>query len=266
VEVVVPFASTLSSQLDSDVDGTLLTSRSTELGDVAITTKFLLFRSDNAGVAAGAAMTLPTSNDRQVSLADGTTLFRISSNSIHLQPYLAAAFAPSDRLFTQAFVQVDFDLNGSNVSTGVNLNPNFLPGSTPFVAPTGLQSIGRYTDQTFLFLDYQIGDWIYRSTCRDARIAGLAPFFEVHYNASISNADEFTTPVLSLGTLSGSVNSVNLATGLIVDLGARSNVLFGAVFPVTSGSNRGFDYELGIRANLYFGHTYSERSRFAETY
>src|SRR5262249_50623949 len=98
VEVRVPFAATLSS--DVPADGLTNTGRQ-ELGDVHLTFKGLLYRGDALHVAAGLGVDLPTADDTRLLASDGTSLIHISNDAVLLTPYVAYLLTPGDRLFFQ---------------------------------------------------------------------------------------------------------------------------------------------------------------------
>src|SRR5262249_34413178 len=91
-----PFASTLNSDV---IVG--LTSTEAELGDVNLTLKGLLYRSDVLNLAVGLGVAFPTAREVRASFSDGTSLLHVHNGSNILTPFVAYLFTPNDRLFFQ---------------------------------------------------------------------------------------------------------------------------------------------------------------------
>ncbi len=219
VEARFPFAATSESTLDTGG----LSGHSVEFGNIAIYTKALLYASQRLGLSAGLGVTIPTADDISVVMAN-TPVLRVSSESVHLQPFLAALYTPSDCFFAQGFLQLDIDANGN--SALVN------PGS-------GLAPAGVLQDATYLFADLGVGYWAYR--CDTSCLTGVAPMVEVHYNASLQGADSITSGALRVGNFGDSVDTVNLTLGATLEFGANTNLAVGYVAPVSGNTDRQFD-------------------------
>jgi len=243
IEVRIPFASTL----DPDVVAGSSYSRDGEFGDLNITLKGLLYSTPSLNVAAGLGIGIPTGPDSRVSLADGTPLARVKNESVILTPYVAYLVTPNDRWFFQNWFEVGFDANGNPVE----VNPTL----------TGLQGVGRLNDQTVLQIDAQLGYWMYRAGDNTRWITALAPFIELHYNTSLDNADSIQSGAFSVTNAHNRFDELNLSTGVVAQIGDNCTLALGAAFPLKNESNRSFDYQLGIRANIFFGPTARERSR-----
>src|SRR5262249_20377071 len=244
IEVRVPFATTLDSDLNS---GNMGSERATELGDVHITLKGLLYRSQEWNVAVGLGIDLPTASDTRVFFIDGTEIVRIKNEDVLLTPYFAYLWTPNDRLFFQNWFEFCFDPNGNPVA----VNPDF----------TTLRTVGRITDQTLMQIDAQIGYWIYRAEDSSRWLTALAPFFELHYNTTLNKADTVQGGAFVIGTTSGHFDQLNVSTGFVAQIADNFTLALGAAFPLKGGTDRSFDYQLGIRANWFFGPTARERSR-----
>jgi hypothetical protein len=243
VEVRIPFASTL----DPDIVMGNGNSRDGEFGDVNITLKGLLFSSQTLNVAAGLGISVPTGPDTRVFLPDGTLVGRVKNESVLLTPYIAYLVTPDDRWFFQNWFQVGFDANGNPVE----LNPML----------TGLQNVGRLNDQTVLQIDAQLGYWIYRSSDNNRWLTALAPFIELHYNTALENADTIQSTAFSVTSNRNRFDELNMSTGFVAQIGDNCTLALGAAFPLKSERDRSFDYQLGLRANIFFGPTARERSR-----
>jgi hypothetical protein len=238
VEVRVPFAATLSS--DILADGVTNTNRA-ELGDVHITLKGLAYRSDSLYVAGGLAFDIPTADGTRVLLSDGTTLVRVRNDSLLMTPYLAYLWVPNNRLFFQNWYQFVFDTNGDMVQVNGD-------GS-------GLTNIGRLHQQSLLEIDAQLGYWVYQSNDSSSFVRAAAPFIELHYNSTMGKSDMEQGGGFSIGFDNSHFDELNMSTGVTTWL--RNNLLLsaGATFPLKGHDDRSFDYQLGIRASLFFGPT-----------
>ncbi|MBX9652980.1 hypothetical protein K2Y11_05100 [bacterium] len=241
VEVRVPFAGTLDSTQDLNQIG----ATNTQLGNVTLFLKGLLYQSDTMAMGGGLSITTPTANDAVVT-QNGSEILRIKNQGTHLAPYLGVIWMPN-RFFVQMYAQYDVDATG---------RPVYMANSQ-----TGaLQSAGNYNDTSVLFLDWNLGYWIYRNP--STFVTGIAPIFEVHYNQALGNADTVTN-----GFSGGNVNGtglvvtdnnpnysiVNLTAGTHFVFGQRSTLTLAGVLPATNASNRGFNGEFQVLFNYYFG-------------
>jgi len=242
IEFRFPFASTLNSTFD--VDGATNASN-TQFGNMDITLKGLLYGSDSLYVASGLSITVPTAEDVRVTIG-GTDLIRIKNQAVILTPYIAALAIPSDRVFAQTWLQVGFDTNGNDLSA------NFLG--------TGLQSAGRLNEQTLLQVDTQVGFWLYRSSDSSAWVRSIAPFVELHYNATLGSPDNMRVGGFFIGDPRGGYSELNLTSGFISRIRDNFTMSFGVVAPLRNSDNRSFDYQIGLRANYFFGPTARSRN------
>jgi hypothetical protein len=246
LELRLPFATTLSS--DVHADGGTSADR-VELGDLNLTLKALLYGGPVVNVAAGLGLAVPTANDVRVFAPDGTPLLRIKNEEVVLTPYLAYLVTPTDRLFIQNWVAFGFDTNGNSVSADFN--------------QAGLQHVGRLHDQTLCQIDAQLGYWLIRNGDPSALLRGLAPFVELHYNATLGNADQIQANQLSIGAQDAHVDELNLSAGVIALVGERLQLAIGAVVPLKGGIDRKFDWQVGVHGSYYFGPSARGGSRAA---
>lgn len=240
VELRIPFASTLDST--STADG--MTGRATEFGNIHVTLKALLYSTRNVFLTAGLGFSLPTAADTRVRLSDGTDMVRIRNQSLLVTPYFSALYAPDDRLFAQLWMAWNFDTNGN--ATDVNFDFG------------GLRQVGRVNDQTLAQIDTQLGYWVYRAADPSARLQGIAPFVELHYNGTVGRADVLSAGGFQIGT-QGSLNELNLTLGATAQIGTNFLLSTGLVVPLRDNFDRSFDYQLGVRGTLFFGPTARSR-------
>jgi hypothetical protein len=235
VEMRLPFASTM----DSTSTAAGAATRAIELGNLHMTLKGLFYTSEALNMSTGLGIAMPTAADTVVQLTDGTDLVRIRNQSLILTPYLAVLYTPTERLFTQAWAQIDFDATGSSVLA----NPNL----------TGLVGAGRIYDQKLLQLDWQIGYQLFQNSGAYSYVTSLSPFLELHYNSPLNNANTVQIESLTVNSSSNRYNELNIATGINTVFRNRVNVMAGVVLPLEGGNGKFFDVQFGIRANWMFG-------------
>lgn len=234
VEIRVPFAATLNSNMSAGAEST-----STELGNVRAAFKFLPIRGETTSYGAGFAVNFPTAEDVLVS-SGGRQILRINNQATTFEPYIAMLATPNDRMFAQAWGSISFDPFGNPVQSNAAL--------------FGTGSLGRIYDATLLALDAQVGYWIYQSNT--GLLSGVAPFLELHYNSTIGDGTILRTGNgFAIGDTSGNLDELNLSTGFVTTLSNNTTISVGAAFPLRTGQNRTFDYQIGVRANWFYGDT-----------
>lgn len=243
LEVRLPFAGTLDNNI---VPG--LPNNRTELGNLRLTAKALAFRGDSVAFGGGLAVTLPTADDTVLYSGPNSELVRFKNQSVALEPFVSTLLTPTERLFAQAWASMAFDPWGSRVQA----NPYGLLGAA---------NLPRYHDRTIMSLDAQVGYWLTRNP--DGFVRGLAPFAELHYNATVSAGTTAVNPDgFSYGSFNGNLNELNASAGVVVDLRNNMNVALGAVVPLRDAPNRTFDYQIGLRVNWFFGPTAENRDKY----
>jgi hypothetical protein len=243
VEVRMPFASTLDNNISADG----VTNRATALGNLNVTLKVLVIPGDCFSVAGGLGIDVPTADDTHV-FVGGSEVVRLTNNATVLTPYVAFLYTPNPSWFFQNWYQIGIPIAGNGVL--------FNDGTG-----TGLVPVGRLTDQNLVQIDAQLGYWLIEpNTSCVGPLSGLAPFVELHYNTVTNHADHVAAGNFLVGAVDNSFNELNLSVGAIVQFGDRMNLTLGASFPLLSSPNKTFDYQLGIRASIFFGPTYDSRS------
>ena len=189
-----------------------------------------------------------------------------SNESVYLTPFLSWVNQPTERFFHQGFMQVEVAANPSHVkATGDGFNTFDDGVNPPFETITVIPAPGRVEliPQTLLRLNLGCGyvltedpnaDWINR----------LTALFEVHYTTTLNDAalksiPEFTfdplgnviTTEIIVGNRNNRVDIVNLVTGLSANMG-NWVVTNGVSAPVTTGTNRGFDFEYNLQLQRIF--------------
>jgi hypothetical protein len=236
VEVRLPFAATLNNDFTLGAESTHV-----ELGNVRVLLKALLFGNDQINIAGGLGIHVPTAPNTRVSLADGTPLVQIRNETVILSPFLGALFTPNPRLFAQAWLAFDVDPRGNPVA----INPDL----------SGLTFAGRLHDASLLQIDGHIGYWLIQSESRDAVVRGVAPFVELHYDRVVGNANTVSSGSFVVTGLRNDFDQLDLTAGVVAQLGDRLNLSMGVVAPLLGQDNRTFDWQLGVRANVFLGPT-----------
>ncbi len=243
-ELRAPFATTLDS--DVTINGSTNTSE-VEFGNITLALKRVLAQGNDWVVSAGLQLSLPTASDLSYSITDGTRtaeFLRIENESVHLMPFLGAAMTPTSRSFIQGFVQVDADSNGQPVLTAVNA----LNGGS-------LQQAGTLEDATFIYVDLNAGYWLKQEPADSTdTITGIAPMFELHYNASISDSDQVTfSPLGSIGQRGRDIEFMNATVGCVFELNHTANLTLGYSVPLAGGQDEEYDGHLRVMFAQRFG-------------
>jgi hypothetical protein len=245
VELRVPFASGYNSD-QSQQEGASLSG--TEFGDLALAVKRALIRGECLTISAGLGIVFPTGSDWRLFDDAGELQVVEENEAVHLQPFLGAAWQPNDRLFALFFTQADFDASGNTVLMG---NP-FATSQQP------IEEVGVLQDQALLFIDVNVGYWVYRNPC--ARwLTGIAPVAELHYSTTVQDPDVVVGPAGQIGMDPqfgvgfGRRDMLNLTGGLHVQLGSLSTLTVAGVVPLKDGSgDRDYDGEFAVQLNRRF--------------
>lgn len=227
LEMRVPFASTVDTNLF--VDGP--TERNhVELGDLFLAFKALLWQTQTSILSAGISMTVPTADDVNVSLADGTRLVTVVNETVHLMPFIGAFQTLSAQSFVHGFVQVDVDTNGNPVSANLD--------------GRGLVPVGTIQDTTLLHLD---GGWGYRlfpGGGAARRLTQIIPTVEMHYTRSLQDTDLIQAGNFRIGQFKERGQVLNVVGGVSFEFDHRDFLTLGYATPVGNGADQLFDGEL----------------------
>jgi hypothetical protein len=235
IEIRLPFAGTLSNQINGDGSAT---TGSTQFGNLFLAFKGLLYRTNTFAFSGGMSMTLPTANDLvYTSTAGGLNQFIMRNDEVHLQPFLSFLHTPNDRFYWQGLCQVDMAVNSNNCSA------QFVGSPATFT--------GTYRDQTAIYSSISAGYWLYRNPC--SRLSGISPILEAHYSKSVSYDNPLTLGGLTLGLPATNFGLLNMTVGSNFQLGPLSSLLMAYVVPVGSGTSKQFDGEFRLMFNRRFG-------------
>jgi hypothetical protein len=229
IEFRVPFSGTLDTSQDlqaTDLD-------STEFGNLALALKHLVFADECTALAVGTGIVFPTGDDSVIE-DDGFAQIIFGNDAVHFQPFVGYYRAPTSRLFTQFFAQLDIDANGNDV---------VVPQTSRF-SVLSVPETNVLQDQTLLMLDYSVGYWLYRNP-HACYVTALAPMIELHYTTTLDDQD-----VGTLGRMFVPINRrdvLNLTGGLFFQLGPMSGLKIAAVSPLRDDFDKLFDVELGVQ-------------------
>ena len=233
----MPFASTL----DNVAGAGGVSARGVEWGNLFTAFKGLFLSGEELNASAGFAVAFPTGADGVLMAFDGREFVRVQNRSILVQPFVAVLYTPGERFFAQAWLQGSFDTTGNPVLTDFD--------------GTGLRETGKLYDQARVAMDMQVGYWIYRRPYGEG-LRGLAPFFELHYNTTVTGSETVAAPPrTTIGIADKHFDEVNATVGLSALFGTNLMLMTGLVVPLRDGDNRFFDYQVGIRANWFYGPT-----------
>ncbi len=234
LDVRVPVALTLDSSMV--IDGVTDTSKG-EFGNMALISKFLLTSSETCALAAGVGVSVPTADDMEVGLVDGTRLIEVENDSVHLLPYVAFLFTPQQsNCFLLTYVTFDFETAGNDVLANVN--------------GTGLEQVGVLQDQHLATFSLALGSWCYENYTRGSMIKRIGWSLETHYTATLNDADTIFVDNFQIGIPGQDLSLVNEVIGGHVQVG-QTIFTGGYAVPLTS-SDRVFDGELRFFANRFF--------------
>lgn len=231
VEVRVPFAGTANSD---QVAGQDLAVDDMEFGNIGIALKAVLHRTPNSVVSVGLGVSLPTADDSSL-LIGNTPIIEIENRTVLLQPMIGAAWAPNDRFYAQAGLQLDFDPCGNPVKA---LNTG-----------GGLSEIGVLTDQGYAFLSGAVGYWVYQNP--NSRLTGIALQSELHYDRSFGSRDIVEEGDVHVSDLGSNINVLNDTTGAIFRFNENANLSVGVSFPIAG--DQLYDWNVIAQFNVKFG-------------
>lgn len=210
-----------------------------ELGNIYAATKVLLCSSNTTVVSAGLGANFPTADDLQFRNTNGRELVRVENRSVHLLPYLAAAWTEDDGgWFAQSFLQLDYDVNGNAV---------FIDNGR------GLADVGNFHDAHYLYWDIGGGCWLIRDR-QGSTITGVAPTLELHYNTALNTPDGVRSDSgFQFGVNRGQIEVVNLLLGVTMELASRHTLAIGYGTPLGGGDDEQYDSQLRVLLNCHFG-------------
>ncbi len=264
-----------------------LGSSATQWGNINMILKGAAIKRDRFVGSGGLAFLFPTGPDQEYRIIDYTSTptslnasgqrertIHINNSTWAMSPFVAFLAIPTDRLFTQGFLQVDVPLNSSHITYSDRFTRGvfgFNPALTPLgpnLPPPIFQ--GRdIVDQPLMHINWATGYWVMRDPNANW-LNGLAPIFELHYTTTLRNANivqlpgDGSTDVVGgttlvaepgpqVGNLQNRLDILNLTAGATALVANRATVTTGFVFPLRQGDDRLFNWEFQLQLNYYFG-------------
>jgi len=229
-ELRTPYAATVSNVGSLGSGGVAGTD--VLFGNVALFAKGVLIGRENFALSGGMGISLPTADDVNVSLADGTPLVGITNDSVHLKPFLSALYAKSSGLFAQGFLEIDVDTNGDPVSANLG---------------SGLTGVGTLYDATYLFADVGVG---YRYVKPFSCVKAISPTVELHYNSALESPNHVQAGLLQIGGLGTNLHTLNMTVGATAEIDRSTNLSAGYIVPIGGGADQQLDG--GFRVSLEY--------------
>jgi hypothetical protein len=234
VELRAPFATDAVNGY-SVTGNTITNGSTTRFGNLSLYLKGLLVDNGRLTVSGGLGISLPTASDTRINYADGTELLHISSEAVHLQPFLGMLYTPNRKCFAQAFMQYDIATNGNAVAINTG---------------SGLTSAGSLTDANHLLFDGAIGYWLYQNN--QARgLTGIIPMLEVHQRVATGDGDIVSAGPFQVGNFNGNRSVTSLVAGTTFEFGTRTQITAG--YATALGSDRDYDGAFQIQLNHLLG-------------
>ena len=249
IEIRTPFAATLSNtqQVQGGACGGLSEYRDVEFGDMSVVFKSFLMQRDTWGITGGMQVLLPTAQSTFINGTNQnglpTQFVYVENQSVHTMPFVGSVWAPSDRWFNQAMLQMDVDTNGSPAYVNSQLQPG--------ISKTQLDSAGRIIFPTFMYLSFSTGYWVYQGN--GPGLTGFSPMMEVHVNQGMTQFQPLNAYGYTLGNDLGVLSVTNGLVGCNLEYNKRSTVTFAYVTPLGGGFDRFFDGEFRAFVNWRFG-------------
>lgn len=244
MQIQVPFRSSLSSHYSLVNDEPITAGESTELDNIALAGKLMLYRDCCLAVSCGAGLDLPTARDVDITetiVPGDSRRVTVDNKAVILSPFLGMLYTPDDCYFVESFAQFSLPVNSHDLH---------------FENSAGNVFEHQLHDPSFFHFDISIGTWLYRNCCtccccREG-LRGVAAVAEAHYTTKIGGSDDFADPTgdLTVNT-TNSINALDLTFGLDVFYGS-SNVRPAVVVPVNDDAKQFFDWEFTLQFNHFF--------------
>ena len=208
--------------------------RDVRFGNLSLYGKLLLVERETVAISGGMGVALPTAQDLRVQNLNGSPMLEIANQSVRLQPFLGALYAPSERWYAHGFAQFDAAASGNLVSIDAT--------------GQGMRNVGTYTDANMLYLDAGLGYWLYRdNSAQPSRgtLTGIIPTVEVHHTLAAQTGDVVHAGAYQIGNFSGTPNFTNLVAGSTFEFGHRSQLVLAYGTPLDN-SLRQYDGALTV--------------------
>ncbi len=235
-EIRLPVAATYGSRQDLNA----VEDRSMEIGNVAFIGKASLFRTDRFLWAGGMGVSVPTADDTELSIG-GLDLVRIENQTVQIQPFTSVLGRFGDWT-AQAYMQLDVAAGGDPVLVNNNL-------ANPGIGT--LQEIGVFTDSTLMHLDVSLHALLYQRQLPQNGINSIIGNAELHYSATLQEADLVSGNGFRYTSLQPNFNVVNATFGTHLVSGKKNNIIItpAMAIPLRDGLDEQFDFEALVQIN-----------------
>ena len=294
LELRVPFNSQLTNNMyiedvHGDSGGTIpVTSTEFNLGDVAFAFKGILLQRRCWAITGGLGVKLPTAPDVTIEAHvddDGFDIGNdevdayldiramVANETVCLSPFIGYTCRPTNRFFSQGFLQIEIPLNETQAVMGIEgtfTDVTDVTNSFPISGVLGPHDGAELTWQTLMRLNMQFGYWLYQNPCA-RHVDAIAAIFEVHYTTTLEDAETLgphtlingwqidgVTPggshsdvTVEVGNLANRVDIVNLGFATPVKMGC-TEITPGVTVPLSTGDNKPFDWEFALMVNRRF--------------
>ncbi|MDR0337079.1 MAG: hypothetical protein LBI18_08315 [Planctomycetaceae bacterium] len=161
VEVRIPFFHQFASK-QFGIPQNQFAGSATELGNLSLSFKYLLARSNELTISGGLGVVFPTAEDWRLSHA------MLKNKAYYLVPYLGLQWHPNEDVFGHFLVQTDISVSGNELR---------LSGDTLTI-----------NESTMVRLGWQLGRWFYRNELgtHSCRLGGL---LELDWTIATDHAD-----------------------------------------------------------------------------
>lgn len=211
-----------------------------QIGNLDVVLKRVVYQSETTVAAIGLCIDTPTGSNA-TGVGQGVE-YDIRNQATFLSPYVGILRRPNDKLFYQAFLQVDVPTNGNRIDY------------VDTVART-TGAFGTLNDQTLMYADLSVGYWLSRNPDADW-VTGLASLVELHYTTTVQDADIVTGTTsgrfFSFGNFSNRVDVVDLTMGLHAELKNNTLCRVAGVVPLRTGDDRLFNAEVQVQLERRF--------------
>jgi hypothetical protein len=211
-----------------------------QIGNLDVVLKRLLYKSETTAAAIGLCVDTPTGSDA-TGMGQGVE-YKIHNQATFLSPYLGILRTPNDKLFYQAFLQLDVPTNGNRIDYVDTLS-------------TSSGTFGTLHDQILMYADLSVGYWLSRNPGADW-VTGLASVLELHYTTTTQDADIVSGTAagryFSFGNFGNRVDVLDLTFGLHAELVNHTLCRVAGVVPLRTGDNRLFNSEVQVQLERRF--------------
>ena len=97
-------------------------------------------------------------------------------------------------------------------------------------------------DTTFLYADFNVGYWVYRS--EETSLTGFAPSVELHYNTSLETSEFLASDGFVVGGNLSQISNLNLTMGFYFEFALDNTLVLGYTAPIGNRADQQFDGEL----------------------